>query len=143
MDAITDLTFQQQAVLWGQAYEVLIKRGVLACLIEQGLVVRDRPGLRRWSDTKLLEVSRRLSREMDIIDPAGRDVVNAAVNHLSLTAYGLGYTAMRAYLKQIKSYFKRPADLKVRALWCPLTLPGESTAYSGPSWAVILNDRGR
>ena len=32
------LSFQQQAVRWGQAYEVLVKRGVLACLIEQGLI---------------------------------------------------------------------------------------------------------
>ena len=127
MEAVTELGFRQQAVLWGQAYEVLVKRGVLACLIEQGLVPRDRPGLRRWNDTKLLEVSRQLSRELDIIDPAGRDVVNAAVRHLAMTAYGVGYTATRAYLKQVKSHFKNPADLKVRALWCPLTLPGEST----------------
>jgi len=127
MEAITELSFQQQAVLWGQAYEVLTKRGVLACLIEQGLVTRDRPGLRRWNDTKLLEVSRQLSRELNIIDPAGHDVINAAVHHLSLTAYGVGYTATRAYLKQVKSHFKSPTDLKVRALWCPLTLPGEST----------------
>ena len=35
MEAVTELTFQQQAVLWGQAYEVLVKRGVLGCLIEQ------------------------------------------------------------------------------------------------------------
>lgn len=127
MEAVTELGFRQQAVLWGQAYEVLVKRGVLACLIEQGLVPRDRLGLRRWNDTKLLEVSRQLSRELDIIDPAGRDVVNAAVRHLAMTAYGVGYTATRAYLKQVKSHFKNPADLKVRALWCPLTLPGEST----------------
>ena len=44
-----------------------------------------------------------------------------------MTAYGVGYTSTRAYLKQVKSHFKNPADLKVRALWCPLTLPGEST----------------
>jgi len=122
-----ELTFQQQAVLWGQAYEVLVKRGALACLIEQGLVQRDRPGLRHWSETKLLEVSRRLSRELDVVDPAGREVVNAAVGHLALTAYGVGYTAMRAYLRQVKSCFKNPTELKVRTLWCPLTLPGEST----------------
>ena len=76
MEAVTELTFQQQAVLWGQAYEVLVKRGVLACLIEQGLVTRDRPGLRRWTDTKLLEV---------FIDDAGMAYVDfsepLAANH--------------------------------------------------------------
>ena len=44
---MSELTFQQQAVLWGQAYEVLVKRGVLACLIEQGLADWNHPGL-RW-----------------------------------------------------------------------------------------------
>ena len=122
-----ELTFQEQAVLWGQAYEVLVKRGVLACLIEQRLVQADRLGLTQWSETKLLEVSRRLCHHLDLVDPAGKDVVNAAVRHLALTAYGVGYTAMRAYLKQVRLQFKNPDELKVRALWCPLTLPGEST----------------
>lgn len=30
MTAGTEPSFQQQAVLWGQAYEILVKRGVLA-----------------------------------------------------------------------------------------------------------------
>jgi hypothetical protein len=32
--AMSELPFQKQAELWGQAYEVLVKRGVLACLVE-------------------------------------------------------------------------------------------------------------
>ena len=37
-----EVSFHAQAVLWGQTYEVLVKRGVLACLIEQGLISKDR-----------------------------------------------------------------------------------------------------
>lgn len=127
MAAVQELSFQQQSVFWGLAYEVLVKRGVLACLIEQGLIARDRPGLERWRGVKLLEISRLLSNKLDIMDSAGREVVAAAVRHHAVTAYGVGYTAMRAYLRQVKLQFKNSDDLKVRALWCPLTLPGEST----------------
>lgn len=124
---MSELTFQKQAEYWGQAYEVLVKRGVLAYLVEAGLVKRDRPGLKRWTDLKLLEVSKCLSRQLDVTDPAMRDVVTAAVRHLALTAYGVGYTATRAYVIKVRENFKAADSLSVRALWCPLTLPGEST----------------
>lgn len=123
-----ELTFQQQAVAWGQAYEVLVKRGVLACLIEEGMIQRDRAGLERWRELKLLDVSRCLVNELQILDESARDIIKVAVRHLALTAYGVGYTATRAYLKAVRSRFsKNPDALKVRALWCPLLLPGEST----------------
>ncbi len=125
---MTELTFHQQAVLWGQAYEVLVKRGVLACLIEQGLIERNRPGLERWRELKLLDVSRSLTKELNILDEAARDVIKAGVRQLALTAYGVGYTATREYLKAVrKNFAKNPDVLKVKALWCPLMLPGEST----------------
>lgn len=125
---MTERTFHQQAVLWGQAYEVLVKRGVLACLIEQGLIERNRPGLERWRELKLLDVSRSLTKELNILDEAARDVIKAGVRQLALTAYGVGYTATREYLKAVrKNFAKNPDVLKVKALWCPLMLPGEST----------------
>lgn len=124
---MSEPSFQKQAEYWGQAYEVLVKRGVLAYLVETGLVKRDRPGLQRWTDLKLLEVSKALSRQLDIIDPGMREVVTAAVRHLALTAYGVGYTATRAYVTKVREHFKLADSLRVRALWCPLTLPGEST----------------
>ncbi|MCK7581962.1 MAG: hypothetical protein MZV65_44315 [Chromatiales bacterium] len=45
---MSELPFQKQAEFWGQAYEVLVKRGVLACLIEQGLVDAEHPQLAPW-----------------------------------------------------------------------------------------------
>ena len=35
---MSELPFQKQAELWGQAYEILVKRGVLACLVEWKLL---------------------------------------------------------------------------------------------------------
>ncbi|WP_028874786.1 hypothetical protein [Tepidiphilus margaritifer] len=129
---MTELSFHRQAVLWGQAYEVLVKRGVLACLIEQGLIERNRPGLERWRTIRLLDVSRTLAKELNLLDEGAREVIKAGVRQLALTAYGVGYTATREYLKAIRKHFaKKPEALRVKALWCPLMLPGESTPRAG------------
>jgi hypothetical protein len=126
---LAELTFHEQAVLWGQAYEVLVKRGAVACLIEHGLVMSDRPGLAPWRQDKLLEVSKALSRELGLLDERERDVVKAAVQHMALTAFGVGYTATRAYVQSVRARTpKNPDSWKVKALWCPLLLPGGSTA---------------
>jgi hypothetical protein len=124
---MSELSFQQQAVIWGQAYEVLVKRGVLACLIERKLLKPDHPGLAGWRDTRLLQVSAAVLRELDLLDETARDVVKAAIEHLALTAYGVGYTAMREYLKPLSKRLEA-GNLKLRAIWCPLTLPGSSGA---------------
>lgn len=127
---MSELSFHAQAVLWGQAYEVLVKRGGIACLIEQGLLASDRPSLEQWRQHKLLKVSTDLTTALDIVDPQQHPVVKAAVRHLALTAFGSGYTAMRAYLQSVREQLQsrymafNTEALKLKALWCPLLLPG-------------------
>ena len=118
-----ELTFQQQAVVWGQAYEVFVKRGVLGCLADRELISLDAPHLKPWRETKTLQVHRTVVRELAIIDETVREQTLSALQHLSTVAYGLGYTAMREYLKRLTQSLENKA-LTVRALWCPLTLPG-------------------
>jgi hypothetical protein len=120
---MSTLTFQQQAVLWGQAFEVLVKRGVLACLVDRGLVSYDQPELTEWKHAKLSHLYGAMLRHLDILDETVIERVKAAGQHMAVVAYGLGYTAMREYLKKIERPLQRKA-LQVRALWCPLTMPG-------------------
>jgi hypothetical protein len=124
---MSEISFQQQAVIWGQAYEILVKRGVLACLIERKLLKPDHPGLAVWEETRLLSVSSAVIRELDLLDETSRDVVKAAVEHMALTAYGIGYTTMREYLKTLAKRLEN-GSLRLRALWCPLSLPGSTSA---------------
>jgi hypothetical protein len=119
------LSFREQAVLWGQAYEVLVKRGVLACLVEVGLLDLTRPSNAQWLDTRLLDVQTALVRGLGIIDENAVRLVDAAFEHMALTSYGLGYTATREYLRPLLRHIETDR-LKLRALWCPLTLPGTS-----------------
>lgn len=120
---MSELPFQKQAELWGHAYEVLVKRGVLACLVEHKLLDPEHPQLAPWKQHQLLDVSKALNRRLEIIDETLRDRVKAAVEHMALTAYGVGYTAMREYLRNLPKAAR--LKLKLRALWCPLMLPGD------------------
>lgn len=122
---MSELPFQKQAELWGQAYEILVKRGVLACLVEWKLLDPKHPLLQQWQDHRLLDVSKALNQTLDILDETVRDEVKAAIEHMALTAYGVGYTATREYLKAIGKPLHSD-KLKLRALWCPLMLPGDS-----------------
>lgn len=98
---MSDLPFQKQAELWGQAYEVLVKRGVLACLVEWKLLDPKRALLQPWHDSRLLDVSKALNHKLEILDETVREQVKAAVEHMALTAYGVGYTSTREYLRAI------------------------------------------
>ena len=120
---MSELTFQQQAERWGQAYEVLVKRGVLACLLEHKLLDPDHPQLMPWRQYQLLDVSKELNRSLKIYDQTVRDRVKDAVEHMALSNYGVGYTAMREYLRHLPKAARM--KLKLRALWCPLMLPGQ------------------
>lgn len=120
---MSELAFQKQAELWGQAYEVLVKRGVLAHLAESKLLDPEHPQLAAWKQHQLLDVSKALNRSLEIIDETLRNRVKAAVEHTALTAYGVGYTAMREYLKNLPKAARM--RLRLRALWCPLLLPGD------------------
>ena len=122
---MSELPFQKQAELWGQAYEVLVKRGVLACLVESKLLDPAHPLLKPWHESRLLDVSKALNQKLDIIDETVREHIKSAVEHMALTAYGVGYTSTREYLKSIGKPLQN-GRLKLRALWCPLVLPGDS-----------------
>ncbi len=122
---MSELPFQKRAELWGQAYEILVKRGVLACLVEWKLLDPKRPLLQPWREHRLLDVSKALNQRLEILDETVRDQVKAAIEHMALTAYGVGYTSTREYLRSIGKPL-HTGKLELRALWCPLTLPGDS-----------------
>ena len=124
-----ELSFQQQAVVWGHAYEIFVKRGVLGCLADRELITLNVPHLSVWRETKTLQVYRAVIRELDILDETVKEQTQSALRYLSTVAYGLGYTAMREYLKHLSQPLENKA-LVVRALWCPLTLPGNKNFES-------------
>jgi hypothetical protein len=127
---VSEPSFHQQAVFWGQAYEVLAKRGGLQYLLERQLIRVDRPSLNAWRAHKLLDVIKAMHAALGLTDPEAPARVVAAMEHMALTAFGTGYTAMRAYIEKIEKSTRSfsAKKLMVKALWCPLTLPGTAQA---------------
>ena len=86
---MSELSFQKKAELWGKAYEILVKRGVLACLSEKGLLDQSLANISPWREMKLTKVSGDLLRELDILDERERDLAKRAFDHLALCSFGL------------------------------------------------------
>lgn len=131
-----EIAFQRQAEFWGQAFEVLVKRGVLGALCDRKLVDCNVASLQPWRKTRVAQVSGALIRNLGVVDETVIEQVRLAVEHLSVVAYGLGHTAMREYLRKLD----RPlslGQLSVRALWCPLQLPGPREDVSAQKQALL------
>ena len=127
---IHEPSLHQQAVLWGQAYEILAKRGVIDYLVERGMIDIESPWLEAWRTHTLPNVSAAISAALGLVDPDAPEQVTAAVEHMALTALGAGHTLMRHYLGSIQSTIRpfSAQKLTVKALWCPLTMPALSHA---------------
>ncbi|MEJ6484532.1 helicase-related protein [Nostoc punctiforme UO1] len=113
-------SFLQQASIWGQVFEIAVKRGVLQQLIHRNLLLNDHPVLQPWQSHKNADVSQQLVKEFKITDPNHKEWVETMLRHLLVLGYGLGWTAMRECLNH--SQIKQP---KLEAIWCPLTLPDQ------------------
>ncbi len=106
-----------QASLWGQVFEVAVQRGVLAYLIHQGWLTETDPALKTWQGVKVDQVLAALGTGLNLRDEYAQTWAKSTCHHLLVLGYGLGWTVAR------ESGIYRSFSLK--ALWCPLTLPGQ------------------
>ncbi len=110
----------QQYSLWGQAFEIAVKRGVLLALLASGIRKSEKLGLEPWMDIGTADVYGVLARELKEVDPNLKTRSRETVRHLFQLGMGLGQTAMREYLRNLK---EDAEDYTIQALWCPLQLP--------------------
>jgi hypothetical protein len=110
----------QVASLWGQAYEVAVKRGVIAYLLHEKIVSEVHGSLVDWRESSLRRLFGAMRDELDVVDEIVIDQVNHALSHLLVLGYGQGWTIIREYLSRLKG------RQELAGLWCPLTLPSKS-----------------
>ena len=110
----------QHHSLWGQVFEIAVKRGVLAALLGSKLGKPADLGLEPWKAKDAGDVFGALARELGEVDPNVKARTRETARHLFELGMGLGQTALREYLKRLKG---EPEDYAIRALWCPLQLP--------------------
>lgn len=110
----------QQFSLWGQAFEIAVKRGVLVSLLASNVKKPEKLDLDAWMNLGTADVYGAMARELQEVDPNLKSRSRETVRHLFQLGMGLGQTAMREYLRNFK---QDPEDYTVRAIWCPLQLP--------------------
>jgi hypothetical protein len=109
------------AAIWGDLFEVGVKRGCLGYLASAGLLPPG--GAATWTEMRVEQLHAYLREHLDIIDRAEQVRHSSTLNHLLLQGWGLGWTAMREGLKRLGS-----ETLRTEGLFCPLHLPGRRTA---------------
>lgn len=110
---------QNHLSLWGQLFEIAVKRGVLTTLIAQGQASPEHPSLRAWHGFDTADVYGVLARELGETDPNQKAITRAGARHLFDLGMGLGQTVLREYLRRLPS----AEDYRLRALWCPWSMP--------------------
>ncbi|EFI33083.1 helicase domain protein [Desulfonatronospira thiodismutans ASO3-1] len=114
--------------LWGQAFEIAVKRGVLAFLIKEELLSLSHQELSDWQNCRISSIKNSLLQELGIIDQTLQEHTEQALAHMFINGYGLGWSCIRQWLNTLKSSLKvRKKDkLTLDAIWCPLALPGKN-----------------
>jgi hypothetical protein len=113
------LNLIQQHSLWGQTFEVAVKRGVLTALLGSQIIRDSHLGLDSWMNLDTADVYGALAKELREVDPNLKSQTRETARHLFELGMGLGQTAMREYLRKLND----PEDYTIKALWCPLQLP--------------------
>jgi hypothetical protein len=121
----------EEAVVAGQIYEALAKRGILYFLLERGLLHKEHPELRPWFDRDNRNLAALTCHALAISDDRVREAVAITLEHQANLAFGNAYTVMRAYVNGVKAGILDRRNrrslgdhpLRLNALWSPLTLP--------------------
>ncbi|WP_427551215.1 hypothetical protein ACQE3D_18960 [Methylomonas sp. MS20] len=110
----------QRHSLWGQTFEIAVKRGVLTALMASTVQDLDSLDLTPWKALDAADVYAALAKELREVDQNLKASTRETARHLFELGMGLGQTAMREYLRKLKSDAE---DYRIKALWCPLQLP--------------------
>ncbi|MBV5310035.1 helicase C-terminal domain-containing protein [Chromatium okenii] len=117
--------------LWGQVFEIAVKRGVLVSLLNSRLQWTEMQGLEVWKKFDTGDVYAALAQELKEVDPNLKAYTKTTARHLFQIGLGLGQTAMREYLRNLERNSKGHdlANYRIQALWCPLQLPRDQSHY--------------
>jgi len=110
----------QQHSLWGQAFEIAVKKGVLTALLDSTVNKPNALNLEAWKALDNADIYSALLQELRAVDPNLKTIIKKTARHLFVMGNGLGQTAIRECLHNLRS---DPEDYSIKALWCPLDIP--------------------
>src|SRR6266540_4287962 len=111
----------QLQALWGDLFEVAVKRGCLAVLQDRGLLQGlqgSAEHLWPWRSLRVADLHDHLLELTGAVDPRERAGLKSSLDHLLVTGWGLGWTVLRECLRRLGS-----GKPRLDAVFCPLALP--------------------
>lgn len=114
------------ASLWGQVFEIAVKRGILIAVLGSTLKKTDNLGLENWEKLSVIHVYKALEDACKEIDQNKRLQTRETARHFFVLGMGLGQTILREYLKRISKKIETK-DYSIQVLWSPLQLPDSNT----------------
>lgn len=101
----------------GDAYEISVKRGLLAALAERGLLPREHLALDALSRLSIAGIAAHIRAKLAVTDDAYADWIRGSVARIAYAGFLCGATAGRHL------FAKLPGGATTQALWCPVDLP--------------------
>lgn len=120
--------------LWGQLFEVAVKRGLLTHLVSTKLIAWMDPNLAAWRTPSSAHIYGAMAEALAETDPNQKARTREMARHLFQMGMGLGQTVMREYLRRLKD---DPEDYTLKALWCPLEFPRLQKDFDADTEALI------
>jgi hypothetical protein len=86
-----------RAALWGDLFEVSVKRGCLALLDHRGLLPQSSRVRERWQGLVVDDLHQHLVAQSGVVDPLYRARQASSLDHLVWVGWALGWTTLREY----------------------------------------------
>lgn len=115
-----------RAAVWGDLFEIAVKRGCLGLLEQRGLLQKSATTRDRWAALVVNDLHQHLSAQAGVVDPVYRARQDSSLDHMLWVGWALGWTSMREYLDRLG-----PRDLEVRGVFCPLELKDRAPGAVG------------
>ena len=115
-----------RAAVWGDLFEIAVKRGCLGLLDHRGLLQFSSTVRNPWDRLVVNDLHQHLFAQTGVVDPVYRARQDSSLDHMLWVGWALGWTIMREYLRRLGS-----RHLEVRGVFCPLELKDRTPATSG------------
>ena len=125
-----------EAKVWGEVYEIAVKRGSIMALLDAKLLSASHPVVAEWNSKQIADVFQEMKEALysDVINAAIHENIESYFQQLIKTGFGHGYTNTREFLRKIKpkgiarakTANARP-NWSLSGIWCPLTMPNDIT----------------
>ena len=95
---------KNEAKVWGEVYEIAVKRGSIMALLDAKLLSASNPVVAEWNSKQIADVFQEMKEALysDVINAAIHENIESYFQQLIKTGFGHGYTNTREFLRKIK-----------------------------------------